>query len=225
MRPSVHVRAVLFDFHDTLFRVEPTRAWIESAARATGRDTAWPTLEPLATNMERVRATPEVQALLDGRDRSRDAHRRATLGWLRVAGVPAPLAEAMYERMTDPAGWRPYPDAAPTLRALKAGGVKVGVVSNTGWDLRATFHRYRLLSYIDAFTLSCDEGFEKPDPVLFHRGCAALGSRPRHTLMVGDNPQTDGGAVHAGLDAYLLAAPAEHGPRGLTAVQRLVHGG
>jgi putative hydrolase of the HAD superfamily len=222
MRPSVHIRAVLFDFHDTLFQVEPTRAWIESAARATGYDTAWPALESLAANMERVRTTPEVRALLDGGDRSREAHRRATLGWLRIAGVPAPLAEAMYGRMTDPAGWRPYPDAAPTLRALKAGGIKIGVVSNTGWDLRPTFHRYRLASYIDAFMLSCDEGFEKPDPALFQRGCAALGSRPQHTLMVGDNPQTDGGAVNAGLAAYLLAAPTRHGPRGLTAVQRLV---
>jgi putative hydrolase of the HAD superfamily len=222
MRPSVHIRAVLFDFHDTLFQAESTRAWIESAARAAGYDAAGPALDSLATTMDRVRATPEVRTLLAGRDRSRAAHRRATLGWLRIAGAPASLAEAMYARMTDPAGWRPFPDAAPTLRALQAGGIKVGVLSNTGWDLRPTFRRHRLVSYVDAFTLSCDEGFEKPDPTLFERGCAALGSRPQHTLMVGDDPRTDGGAVAAGLAAYLLGTPIRHGPRGLAAVRRLV---
>jgi len=155
-------------------------------------------------------------------DLSPQAHRRATARWLRMAGVPGALADALYEELTAPASWQPFADTAPVLRALHRADVAVGVLSNTGWDLRDSFARHGLAKYVNEFTLSCEMGLRKPDIAIFRHACATLGADPRVTLMVGDNPGTDGGCVKAGLSGYLLAPPRDDLPRGLSAVLRLV---
>ncbi|WP_329232100.1 HAD-IA family hydrolase [Streptomyces canus] len=62
---------------------------------------------------------------------------------------------------------------------------------------------------IDTCVISYEQGREKPDPHLFLKACADLGTDPRATLMVGDNPIRDGGAAACGLRTYM--------PRGRTA--------
>ena len=46
--------------------------------------------------------------------------------------------------------------------------------------------------------------------------------RPERTLMVGDNPLTDSGAVSVGMYVFLLPRPAATGPRGLAHVLSLI---
>ncbi|WP_326662532.1 HAD-IA family hydrolase [Streptomyces canus] len=62
---------------------------------------------------------------------------------------------------------------------------------------------------IHTCVISYEQGREKPDPHLFLKACAGLGTDPRATLMVGDNPIRDGGAAACGLRTYM--------PRGRTA--------
>ena len=62
----------------------------------------------------------------------------------------------------------------------------------------------------------------KPAPRLFEAACQGLAVTPAETLMVGDNPLTDGGAVEAGLTAYILPPELDSEARGLEAVLRLV---
>lgn len=58
--------------------------------------------------------------------------------------------------------------------------------------------------------------FGKPEPSLFHAGMAALGTTPQETIMLGDNPATDGagalrlglGFVPAPIDALCAPGPA-----------------
>jgi FMN phosphatase YigB (HAD superfamily) len=57
---------------------------------------------------------------------------------------------------------------------------------------------------------------------LFLAACAALGAPPDRTVMVGDNPFSDGGAVGAGLLALLVPVTPPGTPRGLIQVLRLV---
>ncbi|MFC0105650.1 HAD family hydrolase [Kibdelosporangium aridum] len=131
--------------------------------------------------------------------------------WLRLAGLSEPLIEALYARLVTPDCWFPYADVTRVLSRLAGAGVPVGVLSNTGWDLRDTFERYELRQHVTSFTLSCELGLEKPDPELFLAACASLGAAPERTLMVGDNPATDGGCVAAGLIGYLVPSGADHG--------------
>ena len=132
------------------------------------------------------------------------------------------LSEALYALTVDPGSWEAFPDTAPTLRGLRARGIPVGVVSDTGFDLRPVLDRLGLSPWIDTVVLSCESGVCKPEPRVFRDVCGELGVEPAATLMVGDNPLTDGGAAAAGLVVLLLPAPASTGPRGLGHVLSLV---
>jgi FMN phosphatase YigB (HAD superfamily) len=217
----VTVEAVLFDYHDTLFRFEGDAAWLRGGADACGMVITDPQVRALALRIDEARRRPEVLAANQECDLSQQAHRWATTGWLRLAGLPGPLVDALYERLVRPACWRPFTDSAPVIRRLCQAGIAVGVLSNTGWNLRETFAHYGLGQYVTAFTLSCEIGLQKPDSEIFRRACAELGADPHATLMVGDNPGTDGGCVAAGLSGYLLPPPGDGEVRGLSAVLRL----
>jgi FMN phosphatase YigB (HAD superfamily) len=215
------VEGVLFDFHETLFRFERDEEWIRTCAEACALPLGSLDVPAMAARIDEARGLPEVLAMGEGRDLSSAAHRRATTGWLRLAGVPEPLVEVLYERLVTPVCWHPYPDCEPVLRTLVERGIAVGVVSNIGWDLRETFEWHGLRKYVSTFALSCELGLEKPGNEIFWAACAALGTRPRATLVVGDNPATDGGCVNAGLAAYLMPSAQFGQARGLSAVLRL----
>ena len=62
-------------------------------------------------------------------------------------------------------------------------------------------------TFVDAFTLSYECGAVKPQPEFFAAACAALGVAPAETVMVGDDPTTDGRAHEAGIAAVVLVDP------------------
>ncbi len=108
------------------------------------------------------------------------------------------------------------------LDALRDGGVKVGILSNIGWDIRPAIARVTDPSALDALVLSCEVGFEKPDPAVFGVACDQLGVPASQVLYVGDDPVKDGAATRAGLSVYLLPTDRDGArPRGLGAVLRL----
>lgn len=197
------IRAVLFDWGDTLFESPHAPSVILATAHDRGvqldEDDAWRIWNELWS----AGKTPEEHA--KGRDLSMDAHRRVWTALFRRADERVPgIAEALYERVMDPAGWTPYPDTLPTLRALHERGLRIGIVSNHAYDLRTFFAARGLAPYIDAYALSFEVGVPKPAPEIFLAACRMLGSRPDETLMVGDDPVSDGGAGGAGLRVFIL---------------------
>jgi putative hydrolase of the HAD superfamily len=213
---------VLFDFSATLF--DPRRV-VDGAALARHAERRGAVIgEPAAASLaRRILERAESPWGREARahcDLSPAQHRA---GWVRVAasvsGVDDRIAEAFHDCITDPPRWRPYPDTAGTLRALRARGTGIAVVSNCGWDLRDAFRAAGLHDLIDVYVLSCEHGRQKPDPDLFARACAGLGIRSSQALMVGDDPAADSGALGAGIAVHLLPAPAPYpAPRGLAAV-------
>jgi putative hydrolase of the HAD superfamily len=214
-------RAVLFDFHQTLFRFEGDEQWIDAAARRCRLTMVPADRRAIARRLDEARSWPEVLELGAGRDLSSAAHRAFILAWLRLVGTPSALAQALYARLVTPLCWLPYPDTGPVLRSLAEHAVPVAVVSNTGWDLRETFAHHGLARYVRAYALSCEHGAEKPGSDLFLAACTELGVRPAEAVMIGDNPITDGGSITAGIPAYLVSHECGDGPRGLDAVLRL----
>jgi HAD superfamily hydrolase (TIGR01549 family) len=215
------IRAVLFDFHQTLFQVEHGESWLAGACDRIGRDMTEREITSMLAEINAARDFPDVVEGQRGRDLSAAAHRKATVSWLLAAGVDEALAGALYERLLDPCGWHPYRDTADVLAELTRRGIPVGVISNTGWDIRETFAYYSVAGHVKTFTLSCEHGMEKPDPKFFRRACAELSSVPEETLMVGDNPASDGGAIEAGMHVYLFPAAPPSASRGLRAILRL----
>jgi putative hydrolase of the HAD superfamily len=221
-------QAVLFDFSRTLF--DPDRVVdgpaLQAAAQRRGASISASAATVVCAGILGYADSAAGRALLAGCDTSADRHRGQ---WLAVAGaVPgsgAPAAEAFYDCLVDPARWLPYADTVPTLRALQAAGTRIAVVSNTGWDLRATFAHHGLAGLVDGYVLSYEEGCEKPDPRLFRAACDQLGVAPAQSLMVGDDPRTDSGALAVGMNVLLLCAPQPGSPvRGLAEVTALCLG-
>ena len=91
------------------------------------------------------------------------------------------------------------PDVKPTLEHLRAQGLKLGIVSNTAWPAAAHDSDLAHFGIIDLFECriySCDFGWEKPDPRIFHAALDCLGLRPEETAFVGDFLQYDVAGAH-----------------------------
>ncbi|MFE9644762.1 HAD family hydrolase [Streptomyces sp. NPDC006365] len=226
---------VLFDFSGTLFRIESTESWLRAVLAEAEISLTGPELIRAARHLEAVGALPggsfpsgpipdELAPVWEIRDKSAELHRAAYTGLSRQVPLPDPaLHDALYDRHMTPAAWRPYPDTAEVLGALRERGVAVGVVSNIGWDLRPVFREYGLDQYVGAFILSYEHGIQKPDPRLFATACDALGVDPREALMVGDDRHADGGAAALGCGVHFVDhLPVSQRPDGLRPVLELV---
>ena len=216
-RPS----AVLFDFGSTLFaHASVADTILERAARLGAVVTRGRAIE-LAEQIRSAAHTPEE--LLRGRDLDRAvwAARWQELYGIADGDVPG-LGAALYESLHAPDEWHPYEATADLLFWLHVAGVPVGVVSNTGWDIRTVFQHHGLDGLVSEFVLSCDVGCVKPSREVFDVACARLGAAAGEVLMVGDDPVADAGAAAAGLLTLLVPAAAPGVDNGLGAVQRLL---
>lgn len=214
------VSAVLFDFSGTLSQTASYADRIRAALHAPVGEER---MARLLDGLEAGLSDPEVVAAQPARDVSPEAHRHAFTTWYASVPELAPVAGRLYEQLRSPDHWVPYADTGAVLGRLTGAGIPLGVVSDVGWDLRATFARHGLDHHFGAWVHSHEHRTEKPDPHLFHLACRALGVAPARTLMVGDHPAKDGGAAGAGLRSYVLpAGAAPGGVRGLDAVLRLV---
>ena len=190
------IDGVCFDFGDTLF-YSPDGATVltDAGVPSTVARELW-------NKIWSDSKTPE--ALAAKRDLSPEAHRSGWLALFAQAEVHRPgISTLLYERVMDHTKWIPFPDTESVLRELKRRGVKVGVVSNVAEDLRPVFAERGWADLVDGFAHSFEHGVEKPDPTLFLAACAAIGTEPGRTLVVGDHP-VDGGAVVAGCVVLLL---------------------
>ena len=208
------VRAVLFDFSGTLFRLDKDDSWF---AGMDGVDE-----HVQAELMERLThpTGPGVSMPADiyqawlNRDLKPHLHREAYLHVLQVSGLPDRHAEELYQRVIDPASWKPYPDTARVLDGLRARGVRTAVVSNIAWDIRPTFDD--LGAHPDEFVLSFEVGAMKPDPRIFRTALERLDITAGETLMVGDSEENDGAAREVGCSFALVdPIPTDERPTGL----------
>lgn len=133
------------------------------------------------------------------------AHQGVYHRLLEEAGLPWPnAAGALYRRTMSPDGWRIDPAARRAMERLYRAGVRLAVVSNIGWDLRPILRQHDLLRWVSDCVMSYDIAARKPDPVIFNTTCKRLGVQPRHTLMVGDNPEADRGGEALGIRTIIL---------------------
>jgi len=215
------IQGVLFDWGDTLFAPPDAAKVIAEAATARGVAISPERAGRIWDELWARGKTPEE--LAKGRDLSAEAHRTVWTSLFRTAEVHIPgIGGELYDRVMDPVAWTPYPDTAPTLRALKERGLKIGIVSNVPRDLSDIFARHGLAPWVDAFVHSFQVGAEKPDPRIFLAACERLRTEPTSTLMVGDHAVADGGSVAAGLRFHLLPPHEGHGERGLATVVEVV---
>ncbi|WP_114559901.1 HAD family hydrolase [Desertihabitans aurantiacus] len=207
------IDTVLLDLDDTLLDTRSaTRAAVLAWAADLGIDgdpdeiaTRWSRIaEPFYARYQRRELTfPEqrrarVRAFVPSLDLTEDAAADELFaGYLRH-----------YED-----GWRLFDDAVPTLRRLRAAGLRTGVLTN-GEEEQQTrkVERLGLAPLLDVVIASSALPFGKPHPLAFSGAVQRLGTRAEQVLMVGDSLEKDvRGALAAGLRAVLLDRYDVHG--------------
>jgi putative hydrolase of the HAD superfamily len=115
------------------------------------------------------------------------------------------VAQAIYDAYQATRYWALFPDVVPTLRHLRARGVRMGVVSDWGHGLEAILLELGLGSYLEFLVVSSRLGVSKPDPRVFRMALDRVGAGPQETVYVGDTYLKDVlGARAAGITPILL---------------------
>jgi len=193
------IEAVLFDWGGTLTQWHDIDFHAESLALAQAVVNAEHPHEEITARLH------AAGSVIWGR--SRDHQQSATVADLfDEAGLdhdPA-LLTAYYDF------WEPHtltdPEVRPLFEALRADGVKVGVLSNTIWPRewhRGFFERDGVLDLIDGDVYTSEIPWTKPSPKAFGAAMDAVGATdPARCVYVGDRLFDDiWGAHHAGLRA------------------------
>lgn len=118
------------------------------------------------------------------------------------------LLEDLYQYYTTEKAWHIADrNAEKALKAIRAGGIKLAVVSNFDTRLRPLMRVLGCYDWFDTIVVSAEVGAEKPNPEIFWTACKALGVRPEEVLHVGDHKRNDiVGATAAGCDSILWGA-------------------
>lgn len=169
------VRVVAFDLDQTLVDFWGAK---RAAAAAAARAARAP--DP------RARAGALVGALREG-DADRDAVEEV------LGGAVAPRARRAFDR-AERRGTRAYPGAARTLRALRARGYALALVTDAPRPRAVA--RLRGAGLARAFDVALtreDSPRGKEDDAPYRLLATRLGVRPEEILMVGDHPRRDVG--------------------------------
>jgi len=106
-----------------------------------------------------------------------------------------------------------WEDSLPTLRELRARGLRTAIVSNCDHSTRPIVDELGLEREADAVVLSFEVGVAKPDPGIYQAALDALAARPEEAVFVDDQAAYCDGAEAIGIRSFLIlrddADPAE----------------
>jgi putative hydrolase of the HAD superfamily len=207
----VSLTSVVFDWGGTLSQF--VRSELVDAWRLAARHLAPDREDELAARLLQVE--DEFWATTASHQRSgtlADLVARATTA-LGMDVAEALLEEAAVRHLD---AWTPHirhdPDAAPTLAAVRARGLRVGLLSNTHWP--RTFHerfleRDGLAELIDVRLYTSEMSYQKPHASAFRTALDALDvDDPAQAVFVGDRPWDDmSGALAVGMRAVQRTNP------------------
>lgn len=224
---AVKTRAVFFDAGHTLVYAEPSieQVYVEEAARGGAivpLERFKALFKPLFNEFFRdYSARPENAQSSDlvdyrmWRTMTREMYKRIP----EMAPVAfGPWFDALYDRFGRAASWRIYDDAEPAIRALRARGLRLGIISNWDTRLRSIVRDLGLEAKMDFVLISAEVGWRKPHRSIFEEALKRAGVTPGEALHVGDLYDEDiVGAHAAGLRAVYLdrrgtAAPSDGVP-------------
>lgn len=212
------VRAVTFDFWNTLCRARPavTLQRRKDAWRAVARDRAIPVegavLDTVLDHVSALHHEGWVQnvqftaehALVAAGELLREVLRPGDLDALGDAWMGASAAADV--TLT--------PHCATVLAELAGRGVRIGIVCDVGLTPSVLLRRYLahhdVLHHFTHWSFSDDVGVYKPHGAIFEHALAGLGAAPAEALHIGDIRRTDvAGARAAGMQAVRYRGVAD----------------
>ncbi|MBI4200867.1 MAG: HAD family hydrolase [Chloroflexi bacterium] len=206
------IKAVFFDLYGTLARFYPPREEVQAKAcesfgfRVTrqGLIRGYALADDL---MSQVNATDSPVTRMEGEQRARFFAEYERLV-LKGAGIDVDLETAgqVWAKVREiPYGLALFDDAVPTLRALGARGLTLGMLSNIGRDSTELCAELGLTPYLHFAVTSQEAGSSKPHPPMFLMALERAGVSPAEALHVGDSYLSDvQGARGLGIRPLLL---------------------
>jgi putative hydrolase of the HAD superfamily len=98
-----------------------------------------------------------------------------------------------------------YEDTLPILEALQNQGLILGLISNVAQDMEATYAKLGLQPFLNFKVTSAEVGCDKPQPEIFLAALKKAAVKPSEALYVGDQYQIDiVGARGVGINALLI---------------------
>jgi HAD superfamily hydrolase (TIGR01509 family) len=114
------------------------------------------------------------------------------------------IACDLYERFCFYKMMEPFPETIKVLKALRAQGFRLGVISDTFPSLEESLKAMGIVSYFDSFTASSLVGAGKPHPKIFRAATQSLGVMPADSIFVDDCKEEADGAREQGFTAFYL---------------------
>ena len=206
---AARVAAVLFDMDETLIRHTSTGLELTNSLYHTFREHLGETEEAIFARTLWQKANDLWQMMFDGAlsgDVARPYAFINTLRTLRVEDtkIAHDMLATFEERLI--ASTQLYDDSIPVLEALRADGMRIGIVTNgyTALQTRKLEH-HGLPDMVDFVLVSEAVGLHKPHPGIFQVALHKAGAKAEETLMVGDNLWADiAGAAATGIPSVLI---------------------
>lgn len=147
------------------------------------------------------------------KDALEDLRRACAEALRRALPEHARGVEGLQEMLMASLRFRAYPDAEPALKALRAAGIALVVVSNWDVSLHDALAVTGLDRLVDGAISSAEVGSAKPDGLIFDYALGIVGDpAPEDAWHVGDSVEADvAGARGAGLRPVFLDRSAETG--------------
>ncbi|MGD2175353.1 MAG: HAD-IA family hydrolase [Candidatus Brocadiaceae bacterium] len=201
-------QAVFLDRDETLSRISPAK--VEQLSRLVGQMVGRPDLQlSWSDHMERFERVFDLPRFsrVNTVELEHEFWRRLYATVLQDLGVEEEagrLADELYEACPFYRMMEPFPETVGVLEALRSGGYRLGVISDTFPSLRLALEAMGIAAYFESFTASAVVGAGKPDPRIFRAATDSLGVRPEESVFVDDTEGEVEGARELGFTAFHL---------------------
>ncbi|MBI2855664.1 MAG: HAD-IA family hydrolase [Chloroflexi bacterium] len=205
------IKAVFFDFYNTLGRFHPPREELQSLVCEEFGIQVTPDGIARGYGLADAYMAQEMARQSLG-ERSREERRTFFAEYQRLvlkgAGVEVSqeMAGQVFRRLRSmPYGFALHGDAIPTLEALKGKGLALGMLSNNEDITDELCEELGLAPYLDFVVTSSEVGSGKPHPPIFLEALRRANVEPHEAIHVGDQYGSDvKGALGVGIHAVLL---------------------
>ena len=207
------VKAIFFDWFDTLARYEPPREELyRRALNELGIDVIPETLKPAVFAADRYFFGENARSPVERRNPQEkgQVYLRYQSIVLSEAGISADreLMLKLIERMQQLSRgvtFILFDDVLPTLKALKEQEFTLGLLTNASIDMIAVNCELGLQPYLDFVVTSQEAGAEKPKPPIFLAALERAGVHASKAIHVGDQYKLDvEGARGVGIKPVLI---------------------
>jgi len=143
--------------------------------------------------------SPEVRGLLHRLEAGELDHTEAQGDLARLIGLPPERADGLFPGLYAEVHY--VPEMTDAVEALRRGGVRTGVLSNSWWW--PMYERPFFRRAFDVQVISGKVGLRKPQPEMFARGVEALGVPAERIVFVDDFEENLPPARALGMTAFL----------------------